>query len=165
MEIAPSSPTSCISICIISCFNKIRCHGIRGSTTQHFHSNQFLSGLIPHTNTFDVPLHHPQPLHFQLSKSSYFIPSPPQSSPPHPPTPPPPLPLPHSCTDADADGAATAMARSSLLTATSNLNYTTSTVKTVEPTNNFTNTISSNAINFTSNSNSIAAQPTLHHEN
>nr|CUU98504.1 hypothetical transcript [Hymenolepis microstoma] len=114
-------------------------------------------------NTF-TPINS-SPLHFQLSKSSYFIPSPPQSSPPHPPTPPPPLPLPHSCTDADADGAATAMARSSLLTATSNLNYTTSTVKTVEPTNNFTNTISSNAINFTSNSNSIAAQPTLHHEN
>nr|CUU98483.1 hypothetical transcript [Hymenolepis microstoma] len=72
---------------------------------------------------------------------------------------------PHSRTDADADGAATAMARSSLLTATSNLNYTTSTLKIIELTNNSTTSISSTASNFTSNSNSIAAQPTLHHEN
>nr|CDS31482.2 hypothetical transcript [Hymenolepis microstoma] len=136
----------------------ITSHGFRGITTHHFHSNQFLSCLIPHTNTFNLPLLHPQPpLYSQLSKSSYFIPSPPPSSPSHPPTPPPPLPLPHSLTDADADGADTAMAHSSLLTTTSNLNYTTFTLKTIEPTNNSTTTISSTASNFTSNSNSIAA--------
>nr|CUU99949.1 hypothetical transcript [Hymenolepis microstoma] len=129
-----------LHICFNSCFNEITSHGFRGSTTHHFHSNQFLKCLIPHTNTFNLPLPHPQALHSQLSKSSYFIPSPPPSSPPHPPTPPPPLPLPHSRTDADADGANTAMARSSLLTANPILNYTTSTLRTIEPTNTSTTT-------------------------
>nr|CUU99870.1 zinc finger protein [Hymenolepis microstoma] len=120
-----------------------------------------------HTPTRSTPLHFPTLSHFILNSPNPHTPppSPPPSSHPHPPTPPPSPPLPHSCTNADADGAATAMARSSLLTATSNLNYTTSTVKTIEPANNSTTNIFSTASNLTSNSNSIGAQPTLHLEN
>nr|CDS28506.2 zinc finger protein [Hymenolepis microstoma] len=73
------------------------------------------------------------PTSFSTLTSSYFIPSPPQSSLPHPPPSPTPLPLPHCRTDADADGATTAMACSSLLTANPNLNYMTSTLKTIKP--------------------------------
>nr|CUU99837.1 hypothetical transcript [Hymenolepis microstoma] len=80
-----------------------------------------------------VSTSNPLPTSFSTLTSSYFIPSPPQSSLPHPPPSPTPLPLPHCRTDADADGATTAMACSSLLTANPNLNYMTSTLKTIKP--------------------------------
>nr|CDS27849.1 hypothetical protein HmN_000180800 [Hymenolepis microstoma] len=121
-------------------------------------------------SSFHTPTH--STLHF--STRSHFIhnstnphtllPFPPPSSPPHPSTPPPLL-LTTFCANADADCAASAIARSILVTATPNFNYPPSTLKTIGPTNTTTTTTSSTTSIGTLYSNSIAAQPTLHHEN
>nr|CDS28870.2 hypothetical protein HmN_000837000 [Hymenolepis microstoma] len=86
-------------------------------------------------------LHFPTLSHFIRNSPNPHasLPSPPPYSPAHAPTPPPPLLLLPSRTDADTDGAATAMARSSILTTTPNFNYTTSTLKTIKPSNNLQN--------------------------